>query len=58
MLRAALLALVFVPSVASAAPFTIGVDFGVVHSKVDSEGAGDRSLGLYGRLGVTSHLSL
>jgi Outer membrane protein beta-barrel domain len=51
---AAVLAL---PSLATANPVTAGVTFGSHHDKVDSDGEGSRSLGLFGRVGLTRRLS-
>ena len=50
-------AALLVPSIASARPFTAGVTAGVLHDEVDEDGEGNRTLGLYGRLGLSKRVS-
>jgi hypothetical protein len=54
---AGLLVPVALPSLAAASPVTAGVSFGTHHDKVDSDGEGNRSLGLFGRVGLSRRLS-
>lgn len=45
------------PSLATAAPITAGVSFGTHHDEVDADGEGNRSLGLFGRIGLSRRMS-
>jgi hypothetical protein len=45
------------PSLATANPITAGVSAGVMHEKVDSDGEGNRTLGLFGRIGLSKQFS-
>jgi Outer membrane protein beta-barrel domain len=53
----ALLVPITLPTLAAAKPVTAGVSFGTHHDKVDSDGEGNRSLGLFGRVGLARRLS-
>lgn len=53
----ALLVPIALPSLAAASPVTAGVSVGTHHDKVDGDGEGNRSLGLFGRVGLTRRLS-
>lgn len=53
----AAVALAALPSLASARPVTAGVSVGTHHDKVDADGEGNRSLGLFGRVGLSSRLA-
>ncbi len=55
---AAVVALVVLsPSLALARPITAGVNAGVLHDKSDPDGEGNRTLGLFGRLGLAHRVS-
>ena len=54
---AAVAAALAFPAVAAAGPITAGVSVGAHHDKVDSDGEGNRTLGLYGRVGLARRLS-
>lgn len=56
-IAAVLAALTALPALAIARPITAGVSIGSHHDKVDSDGEGNRSLGLFGRVGLTSRLA-
>lgn len=51
------LGLCVVPTLASARPLTAGVSIGRAQSKVDADTDASHSLGVFGRLGLTSRLS-
>lgn len=50
---AALLALALAPALAAARPVTLGVSAGMHHDEVDPDDEGNRTLGLFGRVGLT-----
>ena len=54
---AAVLAVIALPSLAAARPITAGVSAGVLHDKVDQDGEGNRTLGLFGRVGFSKRIS-
>jgi len=49
--------LVALPSLAAANPVTAGVSIGSHHDKVDADGEGNRTLGLFGRVGLSKRVS-
>ena len=58
------IAVAFVPALlalpsptAHARPITAGVSAGVAHDKADADGQGNRTLGLFGRVGLTPRLA-
>lgn len=54
---AAATSLLALPPLARARPVTAGVSAGVHHDKADTDDEGNRTLGLFGRVGLTKRLS-
>src|SRR5690348_16295837 len=54
----ATLGIATLPSLAAAGPsITAGVSAGVLHDEADADGEGNRTLGLFGRVGLAPRLS-
>ena len=56
-LAAALLALALSPALAAARPVTLGINAGVHHDEADPDDEGNRTLGLFGRVGFSRRVS-
>jgi len=54
---AVLLAAVVAPTAATARPITAGISAGATQSKVDADQDANRTLGLYGRIGLTKRIA-
>ena len=54
---AVVVAVLTMPALAHANPITAGLSVGSHHDKVDSDGEGNRSLGIYGRVGLSARLA-
>lgn len=56
-MRLAALVVLVLPAAAAASPVTAGVAVGSHHDKVDADGEGNRSLGLFGRVNLSRRLA-
>jgi len=56
-MRIAALALLLAPSIAFARPVTLGVSAGVHQDEIDQDDEGNRTLGLFGRFGMSKRIA-